>query len=70
MKVEEMLSCLEDCVSIEFKNSKRNLICQTISDREGVIPYLKRTVLKWFPCCSSPTRHICIILEDESGDSE
>ena len=26
MKVEEMLSCLDDCVSIEFKNSKRNLM--------------------------------------------
>ena len=70
MKVEEMLNCLEDSVGIVFRNSKNHLICDTISNTEGVIPYLKRTVLKWHPLCGTPTREICIILEDESGYAE
>ena len=70
MKVEEMLSCLRNPVNIEFRNSKDFLICNTISDREGVIPYLKRTVLKWYPCCGMTTKEICIILEDESVGAE
>lgn len=68
MKVEEMLSCLEDSVRIVFRNSNNHLICETISDREGVIPYMKRTVLKWFPCCSTPIREICIFLTDEDAE--
>lgn len=70
MKVEDMLSCLGSPVEIEFRNSKDVLICNTISDKEGVIPYLERTVLKWFPCCGMATREICIFLEDESGGAE
>lgn len=68
MKIKEMLDCLENPVNIEFRNSKDEYICDTRSDKEGVIPYLKRTVLKWFPCCGLTTREICIFLEDESGD--
>lgn len=49
MKVKEMIDGLKYPRKIGIKNADENLICLTVSNLEGMEPYLDREVLEWYP---------------------
>lgn len=47
MKLREFLAPCENIVSVTLLNEEKKLICNTITDSEGIEPYLERDIVSW-----------------------
>lgn len=47
MKLREFLAPCENIVSVTLLNEEKKLICNTITDSEGIEPYLERNIVSW-----------------------
>lgn len=47
MKLREFLAPCENIVSVTLLNEEKKLICNTITDSEGIEPYLERDIISW-----------------------
>lgn len=68
MKVREKLAGLKYPCKICFKNADEKIICLTVSNSEGIEPYLDRDVLEWYvpnPIMDSRDVDIYLILKNK-----
>ena len=49
MKLKELIDTLLSDCNIAIRDENNENICTTRSNSKGVIPYLNKEVIKWFP---------------------
>lgn len=47
MKLENFLKYLEHPAIVELENESNKIICITLTDSEGIEPYLNREIISW-----------------------
>ena len=49
MKFKEMIDTLPQGYSVSIRDEENENVCSTRTDSKGIIPYLDKDVIKWFP---------------------
>lgn len=49
MKFKEMIDTLTQGYSVTIRDEENEIICKTRTDSKGIIPYIDKDVIKWFP---------------------
>jgi hypothetical protein len=49
MKFKEMTDTLTQGYSVAIRDEENENVCNTRTDSKGIIPYLDKDVIKWFP---------------------
>lgn len=49
MKFKEMTDTLSQGYSVAIRDEENENVCSTRTDSKGIIPYLDKDVIKWFP---------------------
>lgn len=49
MKFKEMIDTLNQCYTVAIRDEENENVCNTRTDSKGIIPYLDKDVIKWFP---------------------
>ncbi len=68
MKVREMIDGLKFPCKMAIENADEQMICLTVSNSEGIEPYLDREVLEWYlpnPITSIRDADIILILKNK-----
>ena len=49
MKFKEMIDTLTQDYSVLIRDEENENVCSTRTDSKGIIPYLDKDVINWFP---------------------
>lgn len=49
MKFKEMIDTLSQGYTVAIRDEENENVCNTRTDSKGIIPYLDKDVIKWFP---------------------
>lgn len=75
MKLADFLKYLEHPVIVKLENESNKIICFTLTDSEGIEPYLNREIISWrIPNltleCENLKADLCIKLFDKRERTE
>ena len=49
MKFKEMIDTLSQGYTVSIRDEENENVCNTRTNSKGIIPYLDKDVIKWFP---------------------
>lgn len=49
MKFKEMIDTISQGYYVAIRDEENETVCSTRTDSKGIIPYLDKDVIKWFP---------------------
>lgn len=52
MQLRDMIDTLNQCYRVAIRDDDNNHVCTAWSVSKGVVPYLDKEVIMWFPDCT------------------